>query len=200
MTSLFLHFLSAIIVLSLITSLYNLEIPLIDRILLACCTMLPDAIDKTLTGTRYPFHSLLLSSVFLLLLNSLMLYLIRSNPKLSIDVKERITCYMLMGSIAFLIHPIMDLESGVPLLYPLDLRGFEVAFNMEIIQRFPPQLSHFQLELITSPFNFAQTYDRQASALSTLDALFIFLILIVLLSRGFVGLYEKLRPIFKETV
>ncbi|MFW9778555.1 MAG: hypothetical protein ACFFE8_06840 [Candidatus Heimdallarchaeota archaeon] len=200
MTSLFLHFLSAIIVLSLISALYSLEIPLSDRTLLASCTILPDAIDKTLTGTRYPFHSLLISSVVLILLNSVVLYLIRSNPKLPVEMKAKITLYMLMGSIAFLIHPIMDLESGVPLLYPLDLRGFALAFNMEIIQRFPPQLSKFQLEFITSPFNFSQTYDRQASALSTLDALFIFLILTVILSKVFVGLFEKLRPIFKETV
>jgi len=69
MTTLFLHILGAFLPLLVLNRLFDLKIPLEHLAILSLAGIFPDTLDKTLTGTRYPFHSLLVSGLVLVLLN-----------------------------------------------------------------------------------------------------------------------------------
>ncbi|MFX1283788.1 MAG: metal-dependent hydrolase [Promethearchaeota archaeon] len=175
MTTLLLHVVGAFTCLVILNRLFNSDIPLEHLMLLSLAATLPDIIDKTLTGTRYPFHSLLVSGMFLLLLNLIVRFYMNSHPDFS-SKYPMISRYLLLGSIAFLTHPILDLEGIVPLFYPIDLRGYQLNFQIIIIQTIPPRISDLSCGFLIYPFNYDLTYDHEGTLLNTLDILLIFLL------------------------
>lgn len=188
MPTLLLHVIAAFAVLVISDRLFNLEIPLEHLVILSLTAALPDVIDKTLTGTRYPFHSLLVSGVLLLLLNSGARYYINSQPALS-SKYPMILKYLLLASISFLTHPILDLEGLVPLFYPLDLRGYQLDFQISIIQSIPPRISDLSLGFVIEPFDYDITYDHEGSLIATFDAL----LAIILLSTVIVKSLQRIK-------
>ena len=183
MTTLLLHVLGAFLCLVFLNRLFRSEIPLEYILLLSLAAILPDLIDKTLTGTRYPFHSLLISGLFLLLLNLLARFYMSTQPILSSKYPNFLN-YILLASIAFLTHPILDLEGLVPLFYPLDVRGYQLNFDIEIIQSIPPSISDFTLGFLIEPFDYDRTYDHEAALISTLDVLLGFLLGLTVVFKG----------------
>ncbi|MFX1508302.1 MAG: hypothetical protein ACFFDC_19650, partial [Promethearchaeota archaeon] len=81
--------------------LNDLEIPVDQIFLLSLAAILPDVIDKTLTGTRYPFHSLLVSGLFLTILNLIIRYYSSSHTDFETKY-PKLSSYLLLASIAFL--------------------------------------------------------------------------------------------------
>lgn len=183
MTTLLLHVLGAFLCLVFLNRLHDSEIPLEHILLLSLAATLPDVIDKTLTGTRYPFHSLLVSGLFLLFLNLFTRYYMNSKPEFKSKYPNLVN-YLLLASIAFLTHPILDLEGFVPLLYPLDERGYQLNFDIVIIQSLPPQISDFSLGFLIESFDYNVTYDREGPLISTFDVLIGFLIGLPIVVKG----------------
>ena len=175
MTTLLLHIMGALLCLAFINRLNDFEMPLDHIFLLSLAAILPDVIDKTLTGTRYPFHSLLVSGLLLTFLNLVVRYYSSSHPDFKIKY-PKLSNYLLLGSIAFLTHPILDLEGLVPLFYPLDIRGYQLNFKIVIIQSIPPQISDLSLGFIIESFDYDITYEGEGALISTFDALLAFLI------------------------
>ena len=66
MTSPVIHILGAFFALILVARLFAKNIPIEHLAVLSVSTLLPDVFDKSLTGGRYPFHSLLVSGIFLI--------------------------------------------------------------------------------------------------------------------------------------
>jgi hypothetical protein len=192
MTTLLLHVIGAFLCLTFINRFSDFEIPVDHILLLSFAAILTDVIDKTLTGTRYPFHSLLVSGLFLLFLNLVMRYYFNSRPSLKIKYPKLVK-YLLLASIAFLTHPILDLEGLVPLFYPLDLRGYQLTFDIVIIQSIPPQISDFSLGFLIESFNYDVTYDREGALISTFDVLLTFLIGVPIIFKGLQKIYVSRR-------
>ncbi|UCG04487.1 MAG: hypothetical protein JSW11_10990 [Candidatus Heimdallarchaeota archaeon] len=181
-------------VLLVLNRFQDFKLPLEYIILLSLTAVLPDLIDKALTGTRFPFHSLLVSGLFLLFLNLVAWYYINSNP----DIKSRypnILSYLLFASIAFLTHPILDLEGQVPLFYPLDTRGYQLNFDIVIVQSIPPQISNFSLGFLIEKFDYDLTYDQEGALISTIDVLLAFLIGLPFVVKGLQKSYKVLRSL-----
>jgi len=192
MTTLFLHVLGAFTCLVILNRLFNSDIPLEHLLLLSLTATLPDIIDKTLTGTRFPFHSLLVSGMLLLLLNLIVKYYINSRPTLS-SKSPKILNYLLLASFAFMTHPILDLEGLVPLFYPIDLRGYQLDFQISIIQSIPPRISNFSLGVIVKPFDYSLTYDHEGDLFVLFDVLLAFLLSLTII---FKGLFKIINQIF----
>ncbi len=183
MTTLLLHVMGAFLCLFFLNRLHDSEIPLEHILLLSLAATLPDVIDKTLTGTRYPFHSLLVSGLFLLFLNLFTRYYMNSKPDFQLKYPNFVN-YLLLASIAFLTHSILDLEGFVPLLYPLDQRGYQLNFDIVIIQSLPPQISDFSIGFLIESFDYDVTYDREGPLISTFDVLLGFLIGFPIVVKG----------------
>ncbi|MFW9905894.1 MAG: metal-dependent hydrolase [Candidatus Thorarchaeota archaeon] len=183
MTTLFLHIIGAFVCLAFLNRLYDFEMPVDQIFLLSLAAILPDVIDKTLTGTRYPFHSLLVSGFFLIALNLIVRYYSSSHTDFRTKY-PKLSNYFLLASIAFLTHPILDLEGFVPLFYPLDLRGYQLDFNIVLIQSVPPKISDFSLGFIIESFDYAITYENEGTLISTFDALLVFLMGVPIILKG----------------
>ena len=134
--------------------------------------LLPDVFDKLITGNRYPLHSFVVMIPLLLILNLLIRHFTAANHQLR-DV-------VLLGSIAMLTHPIMDLEGPIPLFFPLLLDGYQLDFELVIIQSFPPVISTFTFQIIREPFDFIGTAYHEGVLVSNLDILFLILALMVM--------------------
>jgi hypothetical protein len=184
MTTLLLHTMGAFLCLVFLNRLlFDLKIPLEHIFFLSLAAILPDVIDKTLTGTRYPFHSLLVAGLFLIILN----LIVRNYSSSHTDFQTKypnFLNYLLLASIAFLTHPILDLEGFVPLFYPLDLRGYQLNFDIVIIQSIPPQISDFSLGFIIESFDYTRTYENEGALISTFDVLLAFLIGVPIIVKG----------------
>jgi len=134
MTTPLLHITGAFICLVFFDRFSKRTTPPEKLFVISLAAILPDILDKTLTGTRYPFHSILVSG-FILLVLSLFVFFASSRGTLSFTKAQE---YTILASIAFLSHIFLDLEGLVPLFFPLDLRGYRVEFRLEIIQSFLP--------------------------------------------------------------
>lgn len=199
MTTLLLHVLGAFTCLVILNRLFNSDIPLEHLLLLSLAATLPDIIDKTLTGTRFPFHSLIVSGVLLLLLNLFVKYYINSRPTLS-SKSPMILNYLLLASFAFMTHPILDLEGLVPLFYPIDLRGYQLDFQISIIQSIPPQISDLSLGLNVEPFDYSPTYDHEGDLVILIDVLLAFLLSLTVIFKGLIKIKNHtIPPKKKET-
>ena len=183
MTTLLLHIMGAFLCLAFLNRFNDFEMPVDHIFFLSLAAILPDVIDKTLTGTRYPFHSLLVSGLFLIFLNLIVRYYSSSYTELNTKYPN-LSSYLLLASIAFLTHPILDLEGLVPLFYPLDLRGYQLNFDIVIIQSIPPQISDFSLGFIIESFDYDITYEGEGALISTFDALLAFLIGVPIIFKG----------------
>lgn len=183
MTTLFLHIMGAFLCLAFLTRLNDFEMPIDHIFLLSLAAILPDVIDKALTGTRYPFHSLLISGLFLILLNLSVRYYSSSHTDFNTKYPN-LSKYLLLASVAFLTHPILDLEGLVPLFYPLDLRGYQLNFNIEILQSIPPRISDFELGFLIESFDYELTHDYEGALISTLDVLLGFLLGLTVVFKG----------------
>ena len=126
---------------------------------------------------------MLVSGLFLTVLNLSVRYYSSSNADLN-EKYPNLSTYLFLGSIAFLTHPILDLEGFVPLLYPLDLHGYQLNFNIVVIQSIPPQISDFSLGFITESFDYEITYEGEGALISTFDALLAFLIGLPIIFKG----------------
>lgn len=197
MTTLLLHILGAFVGLILLNRLFKLEISLEVLILLSLTAILPDLIDKTLTGTRYPFHSFVVTGGVLLGLNIILKYYLNTHPKNALN-NTKITSYLFLASLAILSHIILDLEGFVPLFYPIDLNGYKLEFNINIIQSFPPSISEFGFGFIVEPFDYELTYESEASFLTTLDVLFIVIITFPLMIKSVGSLPKRLVSNFNN--
>ncbi|MFX0125424.1 MAG: hypothetical protein ACFFAE_17520 [Candidatus Hodarchaeota archaeon] len=197
MTTLLLHALGAFFCLVLLNRLFNSEIPLEHILLLSLAAVVPDVIDKTLTGTRYPFHSLLISGLLLLSINLFVRYYMSSQLVISSKFPN-ISNYMLFASLAFLTHPILDLEGFVPLFFPLDLRGYQLDFSITIIQSIPPKITNFSFGFLIEPFPYDLTYDHEGSLISTLDVLLGFLLGITAVFKGLQRMRDHIAKRDKE--
>lgn len=197
MTTPLLHVIAAFVVLVILDRLLNCKIPLEHLILLSLGAILPDLFDKTLTGSRYPFHSLIVSGVILILLNIAVRYYINSRPSFS-SKYSMITKYLFLASIAFVSHPIMDLEGLVPLFYPLDMRGYQLDFSITIKQALPPIITNFTFGFINEPFDYAMTYDHEGALITTLDVLFAILLLMATIFKSLQSVKNRMTVINKE--
>ncbi|MFX0185900.1 MAG: hypothetical protein ACFE95_22680 [Candidatus Hodarchaeota archaeon] len=175
MTTLLLHVLGAFVGLILLNRLFKFDISLEILILLSLTAILPDLIDKTLTGTRYPFHSFVVTGSVLLSLNIILMYYLNTHPENTLN-NTKITNYLCLASLAILSHIILDLEGFVPIFYPLDLNGYKLEFYISTIQSFPPIISDFGIGFVVEPFDYELTYESEASLLTTLDVLLIVVI------------------------
>ncbi|MHA2246769.1 MAG: hypothetical protein ACXADY_17630 [Candidatus Hodarchaeales archaeon] len=197
MTTPLLHVIAAFVVLVILDRLLNCKIPLEHLILLSLGAILPDLLDKTLTGSRYPFHSLIISGVILILLNIAVRYYI--NSRFSFSSKyPMITNYLFLVSIAFVSHLIMDLEGLVPLFYPLDMRGYQLDFSIIIKQALPPIITDFSFGFVREPFNYDITYDHEAALITTLDVLFAILLLLTIILKSMQRVKNRITVINKE--
>lgn len=197
MTSLLLHIIGALVGFILLNRLFKFEIPLEILILLSLAAILPDIIDKTLTGTRYPFHSLLISGSLLLTINLSLKYFFHTHPENTLNNTE-IANYLFLASLAFLSHMILDLEGFVPLFYPLDLNGYMLEFDINIIQSIPPIISDIRIGFIKEPFNFKLTYDLEASVLTTLDVLLVVIIMFPFIIKSIGILQQRFSKIIRS--
>lgn len=199
MTTLLMHCIGAFISLILLNRIINMEVAVEHLMLLSLAALLPDIFDKTLTGTRYPFHSLLISVSILLLLNLAIRYYINTKPFFS-SKYPKFTTYLLLASISFLTHPIMDLEGLVPLLYPLDLYGYRFDFQISIIQSVPPKITDFTFGFIREPFNYDITYDHESMLITTQDFLLTFLILFTVVVKVLIQVRSLFISNFKRSL
>jgi hypothetical protein len=190
MTSPVIHILGAFFALIIVARLFAKNIPIEHLAMLSFSTLLPDIIDKSLTGGRFPFHSLLVSGIILIALNFLIRQFWHKNPKLPPNLKL-VPPYFLLASIAFLIHPIMDLEGFVPLFYPLDMRGYSFDINIGIQQALPPKITNFVFEFVSSPYDYSMTYDHEGDLINTLDVLFIIIFISVVIIKGLFLFIER---------
>ncbi|UCE12367.1 MAG: hypothetical protein JSV04_09205 [Candidatus Heimdallarchaeota archaeon] len=197
MTTLLMHCIGAFICLILLNRIVNIEIPVEHLMLLSMAALLPDIFDKTLTGTRYPFHSLLISIILLLLFNLAIRYYITNMPSFS-SKYPNFTTYLLLGSISFITHPIMDLEGLVPLFYPLNLGAYRFDFQISIIQSVPPQITDFAFEFIREPFDYDVFYDHEGALIATQDILLTFLILSMIVVKGLVQIKTRFMSNIEE--
>ncbi len=191
MTSPVIHIFGAFIALIIVARLFSKNIPIEHLAVLSVSTLLPDVIDKSLTGGRYPFHSLLVSGIFLFALNIIIRQIWYKNPKLSSNL-ELVPSYFLFASIAFIIHPIMDLEGFLPLFYPLDMRGYSLNVNISVQQVIPPKITHFVFNLISSPFDYSMTYDHEGDLINTLDVLFIIILTSIIIIKALFLIIERI--------
>ena len=191
MTSPVIHFLGAFLALIIVARLFAKNIPIEHLALLSVSTLLPDLIDKSLTGGRYPFHSLLVSGILLITLNIIIRQIWYKKPNLPSNL-ELVPLYCLFASIAFLIHPILDLEGFVPLFYPLDMRGYSLNINISIQQAIPPKITNFVFSLISQPYNYSMTYDHEGDLINTLDVLFITIFISVVIIKALFLIKEKI--------
>jgi hypothetical protein len=191
------HILGAFLAVLFATRIIKKEIEIEYFLLISFSAILPDLIDKFLTGSRYPFHSLLVSGIVLLFVNIAVNYYLYNNPSL-VEKFPSFNIYLILISIAILTHPIMDLESSVPLFYPLDMRGYSLDLKISIQQSLPPIFTNFRFGVILEPFDYTMSYDREGNLLATLDVLFIliamFLGLITLLVKMFRHFYYLGKP------
>jgi hypothetical protein len=171
MTSLLLHVIGAFVSLVILDRLLKFSIPLEHLMLLSLATILPDLLDKSLTGSRYPFHSLLILGLILLSLNVIARYSVNIRPNFA-SKHPLFVRYLFLASIAIIIHPILDLEGFLPLFYPLDPRGYRLDFHISIIQKIPPVITDFNFGFIVEPFDYNITYDHESDLITTLDVLF----------------------------
>ena len=171
MTTLFLHVIGAFGSLVILDRFFKFSIPIEHLMLLSLTTIIPDLLDKALTGSRFPFHSLLISGLVLLLLNVFARYYVNKRP-IIVSKHPLFTKYLFLASIAVIVHPILDLEGLVPLFYPIDLRGYRVDFYISIIQKIPPVITDFNFGFIIEPFDYNMTYDHEGEIITTLDVLF----------------------------
>jgi len=176
MTTPVIHVLSAFLAIIFIARILKHEIPIEHLFLLSLAAILPDLIDKFLTGGRYPLHSLLVSGMLLLIINISLRYYTHTHPFL-VEKFPLINSYILLMSVAILIHPLMDLEGLVPLFYPLDMMGYKLEFQFSILQALPPIITNFRFEIITEQYNFS-AYSHEGDLFSTLDFLFIIMFVI----------------------
>lgn len=199
MTSPVIHILGAFFALIIVARLFAKNIPIEHLAVLSVSTLLPDVIDKSLTGGRYPFHSLLVSGIILITLNIIIRQIWHKNPDLAQNL-ELVPLYFLLASIAFFIHPIMDLEGYVPLFYPLDMRGYSLKINISIQQAIPPKITNFVFDFITQPFDYSMTYDHEGDLINTLDVLFIIIFTsVVIIKALFLIIGRITRPDANET-
>ncbi len=131
MTTPIIHILGALIAVLLAARSLKKDIQIEFLLLLSFSAILPDIVDKFVTGSRFPFHSLLISGLILFLSNIAVYYYIFNNPSL-VEKVPLLNTYMILISIAILTHPIMDLETSVPLFYPLDMRGYKVDLLVSV--------------------------------------------------------------------
>lgn len=142
-----------------------LMIPMSDRslILASFGAFIPDIVDKLITGSRYPLHSLVLMIPLIIGIN---LFIQKKYPD-----QNRYRYFVLLTSISMLTHPFMDLEQPIPLFYPLILEGFSLNFSLIIQQGFPPVITEFVFQLIPSPFNYDLYTPHEGMLFSGLDLL-----------------------------
>lgn len=198
MTTLLLHLIAAFVVLVILDRLlFDSKIPLEHLLLLSLAALLPDIFDKALTGSRYPFHSLLVSSTILILINISVMYYKTSGQSI-LSKYSMLNEYLFLVSIAFVSHPIMDLEGLVPLFYPIDTRGYQLDFQILIKQAFPPIFTDFTLGFVIEPFDYAMTYDHEGALFTTIDVLFTLLLLLVLIFKSLQNVKNRLSMIDKE--
>jgi len=176
MTTPVIHVFSAFLAIIFIARILNHEIQIEHLFLLSLAAILPDLIDKFLTGGRFPLHSLLVSGMLLLIINISLRYYTRTHPFL-VEKFPLINSYILLMSVAILTHPLMDLEGLVPLFYPLDMVGYKLEFIFSIRQAFPPIITNFNFELITEPYNFSAN-GHEGDLFLTLDFLFIMMFVV----------------------
>lgn len=176
MTTPVIHVLGAFLVIIFIARILKHEIAIEHLFLLSLGALLPDLIDKLITGGRYPLHSILVSGILLLIVNTSLRYYTKTHPIL-VEKYPLINSYILLMSVAILTHPLMDLEGLVPLLYPLDMMGYKLEFIFSIRQALPPIITNFRFELITEPYNFSAS-GHEGDLFSTLDILFIIMFVI----------------------
>lgn len=183
MTTPIYHLLTAFALLVVIKHLKKLEITFGTLILLSFASLLPDVFDKIITGTRYPFHSLIISIIMLSIFYLLGRYFIEKFFYNHLSV-QYFSLLMILFSVAYLSHPIMDLEGAIPLFYPIDSFGYHIEFQLNIKQSITPIISNFTFMIIREPYDYSITYDREGSLVSTLDLLFISLLGFSLLIVG----------------
>lgn len=176
MTTPVIHVLGAFLVIIFIARILKHEIAIEHLFLLSLGALLPDIIDKLITGGRYPLHSLLVSGILLLIVNTSLRYYTQTHPFL-VEKFPLINSYILLMSVAILTHPLMDLEGIVPLFYPLDMMGYKLEFKFSIRQVLPPIITNFRFELITETYDFSD-YGHEGDLFSTLDVLFIIMFVV----------------------
>jgi hypothetical protein len=150
--------------------------------LISMATILPDLMDKTLTGSRYPFHSLIVLGIVLLSLNIVVRLYFSSNKSYA-SKYSFIPQYLSLVTFVILIHPIFDLEGLVPLFYPIDLRGYQLDFQITILQSIPPIISHFNIGFVIKSYNYFP-YGNEGDLINTFDVLFVATIFFVLVIKG----------------
>jgi hypothetical protein len=133
----------------------------------------------------------LVSGIILIALNFLIRQFWYKNPDLPPKLKL-IPSYFLLASIAFVIHPIMDLEGFVPLFYPLDMRGYSLDINISIQQAIPPKITNFVFSLISLPYDYSMTYDHEGDLINTLDVLFIIILTSVVIMKALFLIVERI--------
>ncbi|MFX0086086.1 MAG: metal-dependent hydrolase [Candidatus Hodarchaeota archaeon] len=185
------HILGAFIAVLFAARLLKKEMQIEYLLLLSFSAILPDLIDKSLTGSRFPFHSLLISGLILFLSNITVYYYMLKNPSLAKRV-PLLNTFMILISIAIMTHPIMDLETSVPLFYPIDIRGYRLYFQVSVQQSLPPIFTNFKFGLVLEPFDYTMSYDREGNLLATLDVLFILIVVVL----GLVTLIAKIIQYF----
>ncbi|MFX0015313.1 MAG: hypothetical protein ACFFB2_09435 [Promethearchaeota archaeon] len=184
MTTPLLHIIAAFVVLVIVNNFFGFKIPLEHLIILSFSALLPDILDKALTGSRFPFHSLLISVVILIIINVSIKYNLNLHTSLAAKY-PMISSYLLLISLSFVSHPIMDLEGFVPLFYPIDLNGYKFDFQIVIKQSLLPTITDFHFGIMREPFDFTLTYDHEGSLLTTMDVLFVLLLSLSLIFKGF---------------
>ena len=186
------HFLTAFVLLVVFKQLRNLDISFERLILISFASLLPDVFDKIITGSRYPFHSILVSLTFLILFYFLGRHLIQKFEIRRISL-EHFTLLFVLISVAYLSHPIMDLEGTTPILYPLDPMGYRIEFQMNIMQSMIPIISEFTFLILREPYDYTITYTKEGTLISTLDLLLVGLLSIILLGIGIERVIRKME-------
>ena len=86
----------------------------------------------------------------------------------------------------------------MPIFYPLDLRGYQLDFQISIIQSIPPRISDFSFGFIIQPFDFDVSYDHEGSLIATLDVLLTIIILSIVVVKSLQGIKNQITVIDKE--
>ena len=146
---------------------------------MACAAILPDLLDKYVTGQRYVCHSLVFSIMFFLIIGGL--YYFKTKNKQHV-------IYILLFGIAFASHGLLDLTSGgVYLLWPLDFTGvyvLDVEWIMIQTIHIPPLFDTFHIALVRSEAVFAPRYGVLGIFVTPFDFIVSFLLVTTLFFAG----------------
>jgi hypothetical protein len=75
----------------------------------------------------------------------------------------------------------MDLGGPIPLFYPLVLDGFQLTFELVVLQSFPPIITDFTFQIIQEPFDYSGSLYHEGVLISNLDLLILILIVFTLI-------------------